>query len=252
MYLIGHPDARLQRVTNDFYRYVGVSASGGEEAIAAIRVTRLANIWLAHATGGPARALTSNANPEDSHFLIAAGGTVTVFYDRPHDQEVQIWAQPISGGEPRTLTSGTAVSVNPRASEGVVLFDRLESSGIHIWSMGADGSNLRQLTSGGGEQAAAMSPDGRYAAFFPFDAPQGVSLVAVQNGQVSTIGTNVTAHAGFSPDSSMVMLGHSEPDAQGLQRIVWKAVPVAGGPETATFRCRGQRWKQHGRRTARE
>jgi hypothetical protein len=55
VFLIGHPDARLQRVTNDFYRYFSVSVSAGEEAIAAVRLTRLANLWLAEA-GGPARA----------------------------------------------------------------------------------------------------------------------------------------------------------------------------------------------------
>jgi Tol biopolymer transport system component len=236
VFLISYPDARLQRVTNDFYRYLGVSVSGGEEAIAAVRLTRLANIWLADATGSPARPLTSTANPEESLFGIAVGGTDTVLYDRPRDQEVQIWAQSASGGEPRALTSGTALSVNPRASGSVVLFDRLEPSGIHIWSMGLDGGNLRQLTSGGGEQAAAMSPDGRYAAFFPFDSPQSLSLLALPSGQVTAIGTNVTAHAGFSPDSSKLMLGHSEPDPQGLTQIVWKAVPVTGGAEVATFR----------------
>jgi Tol biopolymer transport system component len=234
LYLIGHPDARLQRVTNDFSRYVGITVSSGEEAISAIRFTRLANLWLADAGGGAARPLTSTANPEESLFGIAVDGE-TVFYDGPRDQEVQVFAQAVSGGEPRALTSGTGLAVNPRAAGGVVVFDRLEPSGIHVWSMGLDGSNLRQLTSGGGEQSAALSPDGRHAAFFPFDSPQTFSLVAIATGQVTPI-RNVIAHAGFSPDSSEIMLGYSEPDAQGLERTVWKAVPVAGGTETATYR----------------
>ena len=37
VFLIGHPDARLQQVTNDFHPYAGVSVSAGEEAIAAVR-----------------------------------------------------------------------------------------------------------------------------------------------------------------------------------------------------------------------
>ena len=249
VYLIGHPDARLQRVTNDFYRYLGVSVSGGEEAISAIRFTRLANLWVADAGGGAARQITSTANPEESHFGIAVDGD-TVFYDGPRDQEVQVFVQAVSGGEPRALTSGAGLSINPRAAGGVVVFDRLEPSGIHVWTMRLDGSNLRQLTSGGGEQAAAISPDGRHAAFFPFDSVQTVSLVALASGQVTPL-RNVTTHAGFSPDSSQFLVGYQEPDAQGLARTVWKSVPVAGGPETATYRLRLPRWSRRGRRTAR-
>jgi Tol biopolymer transport system component len=240
VFLIGHPDGRLQRVTNDFYRYYGVSVSAGEEAIAAIRHTRLANLWLADAAeGGAARQVTFTANPEDSHFWMSVAGSDTLIYDAPRDQAAQIWALSAAGGEPRALTSGAAHSINPRASGSVVLFDRADASGLHVWSMGADGSNLRQLTSGSGEQVAALSPDGRYAACLSFDSPQSLSLIALPTGQVSTIGTNVTSHAGFSPDSSRLMLGHTEPDAQGLMRTVWEAVPVTGGPATATFRLPG-------------
>ncbi len=236
IYLVGHPDGRLQRVTNDFSRYVGVSVSGGEEAISAVRFTRLANVWVADASGGPARQVTSYANPEESLFGISADGE-TVFYDGPRDQAVQVFAQPVSGGEPRALTSGTGLAVNPRAAGGVVVFDRLEQSGIHVWAMGLDGSNLRQLTTGSGEQAAAISPDGRYAAFFPFDSVQTVSLVSLASGQVTPI-REATTHAGFSPDSSQFLVGSQETDAQGLARTVWMALPVAGGPATATFRLR--------------
>jgi Tol biopolymer transport system component len=236
IYLIGHPDGRQQRVTNDFFRYVGVSVSGGEEAITAIRFTRLANLWVADAAGGAARQITSTANPEESHFGIGVDGE-TVFYDGPRDQDVQVFALPVSGGEPRALTSGSGLAINPRAAEGVVVFDKLELTGIHVWTMGVDGGNLRQLTSGGGEQSAAISPDGRFAAFFPFDSPQTVSLVALATGQVTPL-RNLTANAGFSPDSSHFLAGYTERDAQGLERTLWKALPVAGGPETATYRLK--------------
>jgi len=234
LFLIGHPDARQQRVTNDFSRYVGVSVSSGEEAIAAIRVTRLANLWAADASGAPARPLTSIANPEESPFNVAADGE-TVLYDAPRDHDVQVFALPVSGGEPRALTSGAGFSVNPRAAGGVVVFDRLAGAGMHVWSMGTDGGGLRQLTSGGGEQGAALSPDGRHVAFRPIDSPQTLSLMALATGAVTPL-RDVTNHAGFSPDSSRFLAGYSEPDAQGLAQTVWKAVPVAGGPATMSYR----------------
>jgi Tol biopolymer transport system component len=237
VYLIGYPDPQLQRVTNDFYRYLGVSVSRGEEAIAAVRVSRLANLWIADATGGPARQISSTVNPEESHFVISAASADTIVYDAPRGESVQIWAHPVAGGEPRVLTTGDALSINPRTAGKLVVFDRLDASGVHIWSMNLDGSNPRKLSSGGGAQVAAVSRDGRYAAYFPVDAPQTVSLLTLESGQSSTLATNVTGgHAGFSPDSSRLLVGRSELDAAGLQRTVWQAIPVGGGPESATFR----------------
>jgi Tol biopolymer transport system component len=237
VFLVGYPDPQLQRVTNDFYRYVSVSVSHGEEAIAAVRVSRLANLWIADASGGAARQISSTVNPEESHFVISAASQDTIVYDAPRGESVQIWAHPVAGGEPRVLTTGEALSINPRKAGKLVVFDRLDASGVHIWSMNLDGSNPRKLSSGGGAQVAAVSPDGRFAAYFSVDAPQSVSLLTLENGESKTLATNVTGGlAGFSPDSSRLMVGRSELDSAGLQRTVWQAIPVGGGPETATFR----------------
>jgi eukaryotic-like serine/threonine-protein kinase len=237
VFLIGHPDPQLQRVTNDFYRYLGVSVSRGEEAIAAVRVSRLANLWIADAAGRAARPISSTVNPEESHFFMTVASADTVIYDAPRDQSVQIWAHSVAGGEPRVLTTGDALSINPRTAGKLVVFDRLDASGVHIWSMNLDGSNPRKLSSGGGAQVAAVSPDGRYAAYFPVDAPQTVSLLTLESSKIETLATNVTVGlTGFSPDSSQLLVGRSELDAAGLLRTVWQAIPVGGGPETATFR----------------
>jgi serine/threonine protein kinase/Tol biopolymer transport system component len=236
VFLIRHPEPRVERVTNDFYRYFGVSVSAGEEAIAAIRLTRLANLWLADATGGEAHQLTSTSNPEDSPFDVSAAGGDTVVFDAPRDQAIQLWAMEAKGAQARALTSGRTISVNPRATGGVILFDRLDEKGVHIWKVGADGSDLRQLTSGAGEQVVAVSRDGRFAVFAPYDDPRSAHLLTVQDGTAKPFATDVSGIVGFSPDSTRLLLGQSEPDAQGLARVVWKAFPVAGGPPVATYR----------------
>jgi serine/threonine protein kinase/Tol biopolymer transport system component len=239
VFLVGHPDARVQRVTNDFYRYFSVSVSAAEEAIAAVRVTRLANLWLADSGGGPAKALTSITNPEGSPLGVSVAGSDTVVFDAPRDQEIQVWATDAAGGEPRALTSGAAQSLNTAGAPGVIFFDRLDETGVHIWKMGASGSEPRQLTFGAGEQKAAVSRDGRFVAFQPYDDPRTVSLLSVESGQVSPLASDVVGVAGFSPDSTNLLVARQESDAQGLSRIVWKSVPVTGGAETATFRLPG-------------
>ena len=236
VFLIGHPEARLERVTNDFNRYASVSVSGGEEAIAALRVTRLANLWLADAGGEPARPLTSITNPEDSPFGLSVTGRGGLVYAAPRDRHLQAWVADAAGGEPRPLTSAESHSIARAAAGDVVAFDRLDASGVHIWRMSADGSGQRQLTSGAGEQVGALSPDGRWVAFVPYDAPRTVSLVSVETGQVSAYTSSTGGIAGFSPDGTKLLVGQLEADANGLQRTVWTAFAVPGAAPLATFR----------------
>jgi serine/threonine protein kinase/Tol biopolymer transport system component len=197
LFLVGYPDARVQRITNDFNQYSGVSVSAQDEAIAAVRQTRLANLWLADAAGGAARQVTRVASPENSPGGFAVLGDDVVVYSAPLDQDVQIWAIGVAGGEPRNLTSGPALSVNPRAAAGVIVFDRLDSAGVHIWRMRADGSDIRQLTSGAGEQVGSLSPDGRFVSFSPYDDPQTVSVLSVEDGRVSRVATQSGGTLGF-------------------------------------------------------
>jgi Tol biopolymer transport system component len=238
LFLVGYPDARVQRITNDFNEYTGVSVSARDEAIAATRQTRLANLWLAEAAGGAARQITRVASPENSPggFAVLGGEAV---YSAPLDQGVQIWAIGLEGGEPRALTSGPALSVFPRAARGVIVFSRLDSTGVHIWRMRADGGDVRQVTSGAGEQISALSPDGRFVSFNPYADLQTVSVLSLEDGKVTRIATQSGGTLGFSPDSRRILVSQLETDAQGLIHPVWEAFPVAGGEPVARFRLPG-------------
>ncbi len=239
VFLIAHPEARLQRVTNDFQAYTGVSVSTGEEAIAAVRRSRLANLWIADAAGGSSRQITSIANPEDSPEGLAVAAAETLVFTARRDQSLQVWAIGAAGGEARPLTSGTSHCLNARAAGDVVVCDRVDETGIHIWRMAPDGSGLRRLTSGAGEQVAALSRDGRFAAFMAYDSLRTASLLSLESGQVAALAIETSGAVAFSPDSKHLLLARLEPDDQGLSRTVYAAVPVAGGPPTASFRLPG-------------
>jgi Tol biopolymer transport system component len=117
----------------------------------------------------------------------------------------------------------------------VVLFDRLGEAGIHIFRVGLDGSDPRQLTSGKGEQVAAVSRDGRFAAYSPFDDTAAVRLLGIEDGSDKPFATGVSTIVGFSPDSTLLLLGQPAADDKGLERLVWKAFPVAGGAPVASY-----------------
>ena len=68
VFMVTYPGAQVQRVTNDFDVYSNVSASGGDGAIAALRVSETANLYLADPVAGSARRLTSATSPERSPF----------------------------------------------------------------------------------------------------------------------------------------------------------------------------------------
>jgi Tol biopolymer transport system component len=253
LYLVGYPDPQQQRVTNDFYRYLNVSVSKGEEAIAAVRVSRLANLWIADATGGAARQISSTVNPEESHFFVSVAAPDTVIYDAPRDQSVQIWAQSVAGGEPRTLTTGDALSINPRAAGKLVVYDKLDASGVHIWSMNLDGSNQRKLSSGGrsaggsgvaGRPLRGVLPDrcaperrAHYAG-----QRQGRDARHERHWRARRLLARLLAADGGSPGARR---GWASAHRCG------RAISVGGGAETATFRLRTRPWNPRGRPTAR-
>jgi Tol biopolymer transport system component len=234
------------RVTNDFSQYNGVSASAADDAIAAVRNIRNANLWLADAGGAPARRITSIANPENSPGPSAPVAPELVVYAAAEDRHIHLWSVATAKGEPRRLTSGEAHSLNPRAGRGEVFFDRLDGSGMHVWRVGIDGANPRALTSGPGEQAWGISPDGRHLLIAHFESTKKVSVIAQDGRVVFSVSDASGQPVGFSPDSSSVLIGKAEKDAEGLTKQVWRVLPLSGGPPTATFtlprQAFGLRW----------
>ena len=249
--LHSYPRGDTSRITNDFNQYDAVSASMADDTLAAVRTMSIRNVWLANATGTPARPVTSFANPENSLFGAVALDANTVAYCAPVDRYLQVFSKGTAGGEPRQLTTDEAHSINVRSANGRMFFDRLDQTGTHAWRMAADGSDQRQLTSGTGEQIVALSPDGAYFISNHYDAPLKFTVMSSEDGKVLLEKSGVSGVLGFSPDSRSVLLGSLEKNAQGLVETVWRALPVAGGEPTATFRfpkqSAGPAWAPDGR-----
>ncbi|MHB1045065.1 MAG: protein kinase domain-containing protein [Thermoanaerobaculia bacterium] len=235
VFLVGYPSGRLQRVTNDFHDYGSVSASATDEAIASVRTSRLANLWIVDTSEAAARKLTSVTSPEGSAWNFGVAGAEQVVYELPQDGTLRIWSVDAAGGEPRSLTTDSAHTFNLKAAAGVVLFDRLDDTGVHIWRMAADGTGRRQVTTGSGEQVRHLSPDGRFAAFEKWDDAGSVHLFDLESGKVSKLVERVGDVFGFSPDSKRFLVTRLEPDEKGQPRPVWQALSVGGDEAPAKF-----------------
>jgi len=240
VFLLRYPGTTLERVTNDFSTYSTASAAGGDEAIAVVRNSNVQNVWLASAAGGDARQLTRASSPEQSAFGLAAPDTATVVFSSPLGTGIQLWAVAAAGGEPHTLTTGPAFSLDATGANGGVYFNRLEPSGTHVWTVTADGTGLRQLTSDSkGEQGQSVSHDGRYLAYVRNEAPGDVRLATTADGHTVPFASNVSGTCGFSNDGTRLLLNRLEPDAKGVVGAVWTAYAVPGGAPVDSLRQPG-------------
>jgi Tol biopolymer transport system component len=235
LWLHSYPAGRTSRLTNDFNDYTSVSVSAGDEAVAAVRTTRVGNAWLAE-PGQPLRRLTSAANPENSVFFASPVDTGFIVYSSPAGQVLQVWAVSTSGGPVRQLTTGTTLNANPRGRAGVIIFDRLDSTGTHVWRMDRDGGGARQLTNGAGEQCVAMSEDGRHIAVNHYDSPLKFTVLSTDDGRVVRVLEGRTGLIGFSPDGRSVLAARPEQDARGLTTAAWEVLPIEGGEPSGRFR----------------
>lgn len=227
--LIAYPSGRVQHVTNDLSEYRSVSVSADAAALAAVRLTRLENVWIADPRGGAARQITNITNYEYSPFGIAAVDSGTIVYSAAQGQGVQLWAQGVSGGPARPLTPDATLSFNAASGGGRILFDRIETEGIHVWTVNPDGTGLRALTSGTGEQTGGVSPDGRYAGIRRYDSPGAPRVLDLTSGRERELARGITGSAGVSPDGRRVLASHDERGEDGLIHVEWLAYPLAGG-----------------------
>jgi hypothetical protein len=83
----------------------GPAPTDAAPAIAAVRQTRLANIWLADAAGGAARPLTSITSPERSPMDFSVAGAEQIVFDAPEDPTLQVWTVSAQEGNPGTAGS---------------------------------------------------------------------------------------------------------------------------------------------------
>ncbi len=127
-------------------------------------------IYVLPITGGPARLVTPNA-PSYWHGWAPDGKTLAYCAER--NDEFDIYAIPVDGGEETRLTTSPGLDDGPEYTpDGKYIFFNSERTGLmKIWRMNADGSDQQQVTSDKdyADWFAHPSPDGKWLVFVSYD-----------------------------------------------------------------------------------
>jgi Tol biopolymer transport system component len=233
--IVDYPSGRVRKLTNDFNDYAQVTTSSADGAIAAVRFTNLRNLWLADPSGGDARPITKFTNPESSPFGVEGASDGSVVFVAARDRSLQVWSVGVDGGEPRAITAGDSLDVNPRTLPGGVVYDRYDADGgIHVWRIDLDGTHAKALTPNVPAQLRDVAKDGSSISYVQLDSEGAIWVMPLNGDPPRSMGPG-TNRGLISPDGKQILLMRLTPGEGGLIRNVGEVVPISGGDPVASF-----------------
>ncbi len=226
--IVDYPGGTVRRVTSDNGDYLLPTVSKGDEAIAAVRLSRTSDLSLLDPGGSEPRPLTSYRNPENSPFNFTACPDGSVMYSASRDKAVQVWSVPAGGGSPKSLSDPSALSVRPRCFAGGFVMDRFDlDGGAHVWRADPDGANGRVLTPGAAAQSVDVAANGSLVTFTPI-GDGAMWVIPGAGGTARSLGDK-TGLGKISPDASKILLSELTTRSDGLIERKLKYVPSGGG-----------------------
>jgi len=249
--IVAYPGGNVRRVTNDVNEYVQVTASAGDEAIAAVRRNRMSNLWVVNASGGDPRPITRFTSAENSPFGFVTAEDGSIVFTAPRDQSVQLWSVGADGGEPRAITPADSLAINPRSFRGGVAYDRYdEGGGIHVWRTGLDGSRAKVLTPAAPAQIVDVARDGSIMTFVQLDTERAIWVMPLDGGSPRSLGPR-SAGGMISPDGTRILVTELTAGGDGLVRSTARIARADGSSTGANVaiperRMRGLAWSPDG------
>ena len=225
------PRERIQRLTNDYNYYWGISLSADGRSISAMRRVLAANVWAISADGSGARQITFSSGTQTGSRGIDVLPSGDLVYTAPQDQYFRLFATDPEGGDTRTLTPGPSyVPIFGTDPTGVVAVltqkegDQLVS---HLWHLD-DSGERRQLTRGEGEFLYDVHQASGAVLFRRNTAPNELWLLPAGESEPRKIFDYTYGIARFSRDGTQV-LSSTSASANGMMTFQEVVIPLTGG-----------------------
>ncbi len=237
LFYVSYPEGRHRKITSDSNAYFGFDLTADGATIAALRSTRVSNVWSVPLEGKTRpKQLTFNATSASAvgSFVLAADGTVA--FSAATDHNTHVWTIGTNGQTPRQITPGAnGESLSRALPSGEFVIARTgEDFTAHIVITSADGGNSRTIVPGSGEWYQDVSPDGKTLLYARVDTPRALWAVPVAGGEPRKIATDFNDAAKVSPDNRLVAYLIPQ-ELEGTSPTTCIVAPIEGGAPIATF-----------------
>ena len=243
IWLVRYPTGEVRRITNDTDNYRFISLTSDSATLAAVRIDRQSNIWVAPAGDtGNAKQITFTNYDADNDQGLAWTPKGQIVYASKASGKSEIWIVDEDGRYQRQLTEDSSSNYMPTVTPDgrQIVFVSTRGGGMpHLWRMDLDGGNPKQLTSGPIEFLPQVSPDGKWIVYHSYAS--GVTTLwkmPVDGGEPTLLTDKVLdTYSSVSPDGRFVSCLYLD-ESDGKKNWKMAVVPFAGGRPLKLFDVR--------------
>jgi Tol biopolymer transport system component/class 3 adenylate cyclase len=252
LWLVTYPQGEVERITNDFNDYHGVSMNSDSTALVTAQQQNLYSTWVVPEHDvSRAHQISVAAGNEGALDGLAWTPDGKLLYTSRTGNHMDIGIMDAEGNDRRYLTADSADNWIPSASPdgGTIVFVSDRTGHQCVWKMAIDAGSPVQMTHGDDDWMPSFSPDGKWIVYVgtasgkygvwkvPSDGGTPIYVTAVASSFVDGRNSSVAV---LSPDARMIasrVLDVDHFDTVGFRHPIWntKVFAIEGGKLIRAF-----------------